>query len=79
MTLHETIVFVNSARVVVANGATVLEAVRAWNEQEAVAFALGDRVVTDSRGLPAPLDTRVHGGAIFRIVPARSRADSSGS
>ncbi len=78
MTPQETIVFVNSARVAGANGATVLDAVRAWNEQEAAAVALGDRVVTDSRGLPAPLGTPVHGGAIFRIAPARSRAGSSG-
>ena len=71
--------FVNSARVVVTKGATVLAAVRAWNEQEAVAFELGDRVVTDSRGLPAPLDMPVHGGAIFRIVTVRARAGGAGS
>ncbi len=75
---QQTIVFVNSVRVTVSSGATVLDAVRAWNEQEASAFAVGDRVVTDSRGLPTALDTPVHGGAIFRIQPARSRSESNG-
>ena len=74
MTPTKTIVFVNSARVAVANGATLLDSVRAWNGQEADAFELGERIVTDSRGLPASLNTPVHGGAIFRIVPARPRS-----
>ncbi|MBC7790370.1 MAG: hypothetical protein H7Z74_10525 [Anaerolineae bacterium] len=79
MTPGTTIVFVNSARVTVARGATVLDAVRAWDEREGAAVEVGDRVVTDSRGLPAALDTVVHGGAIFRIMTARARAGGDGS
>ena len=33
----------------------------------------GERALADSRGLPAPPDAPVFGGAIFRVVSARSR------
>ena len=65
-------VFVNARAVHVAAGSTVLDAVRAFDPAEGDALAAGTRGVTDSRGLPAPANTVVHGGAIFRLVSARA-------
>lgn len=67
-------VFVNATGLDVAGGATVLDAVRAWNPAEADAVAQGTRAVTDSRGLPVPADQPVYAGAIFRIVSSRAAA-----
>jgi antitoxin (DNA-binding transcriptional repressor) of toxin-antitoxin stability system len=66
-------VFVNGARVEVADGATALDAIRARDAELARAVEQGTRVVADSRGLPIAPDTPVHGGAIFRLVSARER------
>jgi hypothetical protein len=66
-------VYVNARRVEVPDGSTVLDAVRAWSADAARDVSLGCRAVTDSRGLPAPLDARVYGGAVFRVSAARAR------
>ncbi len=65
-------VFVNARVVQVPTGATVLDAVRAFDRAEGDAFAAGTRGVTDSRGLPVAPTGPVHGGAIFRLVSARA-------
>jgi len=67
-------VFVNAVGVDVPAGASVLDAVRTLSADEAAAVDRGDRVVTDSRGLPIAPDMRVSAGSIFRLVPARKRA-----
>ena len=63
--------FVNAQRVDVAAGATALDAVRAWNAAEADAVLRGERVITDSRGLPVSGDVPVSAGSIFRLVSGR--------
>jgi hypothetical protein len=70
-------VFVNAIGVDVPVGASVLDAVRTWSPDEADAVTRGERVITDSRGLPIGADTRVSAGSIFRLVPARKRAHSA--
>ena len=65
-------VFVNARAVQVPVGATVLDAVRAFDLAEGEAVDAGTRGVTDSRGLPVSASTPVHGGAIFRLVSARA-------
>lgn len=67
------VVFVDARRVEVVRGATVLDAVRAADASAADAVSAGERVVTDSRGLPVGGETTVHGGAIFRVIAARRR------
>jgi len=67
-------VFVNARGVDVPAGSSALDAVRAWNADEASAISRGERVITDSRGLPIDGGTRVSAGAIFRLVPVRKRA-----
>ncbi len=68
-------VYVNSVGLDVPDGATALDAVRAWNATAADEVAVGERVIADSRGLPTSPETRVHGGAIFRVLPVRRRPD----
>lgn len=69
-------VYVNSTGLDVPDGATALDAVRAWNVAAADAVAIGERVIADSRGLPASPDTPAYGGAIYRVLPARRRNDA---
>jgi hypothetical protein len=64
-------VFVNGTPLSVAPGATVMEAVQAFDVSEAAAVVAGARAVTDSRGLPVALDAPLSGGAVLRIVSSR--------
>ena len=66
-------VFVNATGVTVPAGSSILEALRRWNESEAAAVERGDKMVTDSRGLPIAADQRVSAGSIFRLLPVRRR------
>lgn len=68
-------VFVNSQKIELPNDATALDAIRLWNEAAAQAVADGSRVVLDDRGLPIDPSTTVHGGSIFRLVPARAAGE----
>lgn len=68
-------VFVNSTGLEVPAGATALDAVRAWNPEAADDVAVGRRMIADSRGLAAAPDSPAHGGAIYRVLPARRRDD----
>jgi hypothetical protein len=69
-------VYVNSTGLDVPDGATALDAVRAWNPAAADEVAVGERVIADSRGLPASPDSPAHGGAIYRVMPVRRRDDA---
>ena len=64
-------VFVDAKGVDVPRDATVLDAVRAFDVASADAVLSGDRIVTDSRGLPVPSTSAVHAGSIFRLLPNR--------
>jgi hypothetical protein len=66
-------VFVNAAGVMVPAGSSILDAVRRWSESEATAVERGEKLVTDSRGLPIDVDQRVSAGSIFRLLPVRKR------
>lgn len=68
-------VFVNERGVQVPHGATALDAVRAMDAALGDALAAGRQRLTDSRGLPIEATARVHGGAIFRVLPVRATAD----
>jgi len=50
----------------------VLDAVNSADPALGAAVAAGSRSVTDSRGLPIAADAALHGGAILRVVSARS-------
>ena len=73
--MSETVrIYINAKPVDVDAAATALEAVEAWNPTQAAAIRSGERMITDSRGIPARNDAPVHNGAIFRIVRARHEA-----
>jgi hypothetical protein len=65
-------VYVNAHAVDVPRGATVEDALRQWNAEEASAVARGERALTDSRGLPAFLADLVAPGSILRVVGSRA-------
>jgi len=69
-------VFVNAAGVMVPAGSSILDAVRRWNQGEANAVEQGEKMVTDSRGLPIDVDQRVSAGSIFRLLPVRKRGSA---
>ena len=65
-------VYVNAQAVDVPRGATVEDALRQWNAEEASAVARGERALTDSRGLPASLADPVAPGSILRVIGSRA-------
>jgi hypothetical protein len=65
-------VYVNAQGIDLPRGATVEDALRQWNADEASAVERGERTVTDSRGLPASLADAVVTGSILRVVGARA-------
>ena len=65
-------VYVNAQAIDLPRGATVEDAVREWNADEAAAVARGERAVTDSRGVPASLTDGVVPGSILRVVSSRA-------
>jgi hypothetical protein len=70
-------VFVNSQKVELATGSTALDAIRLWSDAAAQEVIDGGKIITDDRGLPILPDTTIHGGSIFRLIPARAAADIS--
>ena len=68
-------VYVNERGVSVPHGAEALTAVRALFPDQADAIAAGTMRLTDSRGLPTDASHVVSGGAIYRVVPVRERAE----
>ena len=73
--MSETVrVYINGKPVDVDFASTALQAVEAWDSDQAAAIRSGDKMITDSRGIPARNDAPVHNGAIFRIVRARQSA-----
>ena len=71
--------YVNAHGVEVPPGSTALDAVRVFSATEAEAVERGERVITDSRGLPIERDTAVHAGSIFRLVSGRRASGASES
>jgi hypothetical protein len=68
-------IYINAKPLEIAATATALDAVEAWDETQAAAIRRGERLITDSRGIVTANDTRLHNGAIFRIVRARQASD----
>ena len=74
--MSETVrIYINAKPIEIAASATALDAVEAWDATLAAAIRRGERLITDGRGIVTANDTRVHNGAIFRIVRARQASD----
>ena len=66
-------VYVNGRGVDAPSEGSALDAVRLLDGEAADDVLSGERIITDSRGLPVTGDSAVFGGAIFRIISNRSR------
>lgn len=66
-------VYVNGRGVDAPSEGSALDAVRLLDGEAADDVLSGERIITDSRGLPVTGDSAVYGGAIFRIISNRSR------
>lgn len=74
--MSETVrIYINGKPVEVDGTATALQAIESWDASQGAAIRSGERMITDSRGIPARNDAQVHNGAIFRIVRARQVTD----
>jgi hypothetical protein len=67
-------VFIDARGVDVPPGATAIDAVEALDPSVAAAVRGGEKLLTDSRGLPIDGGTKLQSGAIFRIIPKRDRS-----
>jgi hypothetical protein len=78
MTRPETLrVFIDARGVDVPPGATAIDAVHAFDPNVAAAVRDGQKILTDSRGLPIDAASEVQSGAIFRVIPKRDRGAAS--
>jgi hypothetical protein len=68
-------VFVNNNAVDAACGASAMDCVRAWRADEADSVLHGERLITDSRGLPIDADSPARAGSIYRTIPNRSAGE----
>lgn len=67
-------VYVNGRGVDAPADGTPVDAVRLVDAALADAIVAGERLVTDSRGLPLESNAPVFDGAIFRVVSNRQRS-----
>lgn len=67
-------VFIDARGVDVPPGATAFDALEAFDPAVAAAVRGGDKILTDSRGLPFDASTALESGAIFRLIPRRDRS-----
>lgn len=63
--------FVNGRPVDGEPGETVVSAINRWDPELGSQLSEGKRALSDSRGLPAPMDSELYNGAIFRVVSNR--------
>ena len=69
-------VFVNGSGYDALAGCTAIDADALHAADDAERVRAGSLLVTDSRGLPVPVDTPLFNGAVLRLVPNRERDTS---
>ena len=67
-------IFINSSGLDVPTGSSALDAVRVFDSAAAAEVEAGERIITDSRGLPIDGATAMSAGSILRLIPKRTRA-----
>ncbi len=67
-------VFIDARGIDVPPGSTAIDAVHAFDPAVAAAVRSGQRILTDSRGLPVASETALESGAIFRLITKRDRS-----
>lgn len=69
-------VYVNGRGVDAPSAASPVDAVRVADPALADAIVAGERLITDSRGLPVEAGMALYNGAIFRVIANRQRASA---
>jgi hypothetical protein len=69
--------FVNERALSLAPGATVRDAVAAFDPALADRVARAEAYVTDGRGIRVPPEQPLTGGAILRVISARTPVDAA--
>ena len=69
-------VFIDARPVDVPAGSSALDAVTVFDAAAAAALRSGEKILTDSRGLPFDVASEIQAGAIFRLIPRRDRSAS---
>jgi len=69
-------IYVNGRGFDAPSGGSILDALQVLDQAEAAAVRRGDKMITDSRGIPTEPGGLVYNGAIFRVVKARGGADN---
>lgn len=64
-------IFVDGTPVETRAGDTTITSIERWRSDLAAELRAGTRALTDSRGLPIPIDLPAYAGAIVRVVSAR--------
>ncbi len=64
-------IYIDANPVDASRGSRLIDALAAASPADAEQVRSGNRMLTDSRGLPASPDSEVYDGAIFRIVSVR--------
>ena len=78
MTRPETLrVFIDAHAVEVPPGAKAIDAVERYDTTVAQAIRAGEKILTDSRGLPVDGSGALESGAIFRVIPKRDRSGAT--
>ena len=54
-------------------GSSVIDALESVDREMAASVRVGEKLITDSRGLPTAPETVIYNGAIFRVIRARTR------
>jgi hypothetical protein len=67
-------VFIDARGVDVSPDAKAIDAVEKLDPAIAAAVRAGEKILTDSRGLPIDGGSALESGAIFRIIPRRDRS-----
>lgn len=67
-------VFIDARGVDVPPDAKAIDAVEKFDPSIAAAVRDGEKILTDSRGLPIDGGSALESGAIFRIIPKRDRS-----
>ena len=66
-------VFVNGKGLDAPAGGTALDAIAVQSAEQAAQVREGSLLVTDSRGLPVDAGSALFNGALFRLIPNRTR------
>lgn len=72
-------IFLNGRPLDAKRDETVITAIARSDPKTAGALRAGGRALADSRGVAVPLETVVHGGAIFRVVSGQGPRSQSSS